>query len=186
MGTSKNCSRLPIADSPGVNVNESERERNGIIRRQFCGGRRLRAIFRGAHMIARCAIAIVTLLAAGSARAESLSPDAARRFVTGKLFAFNCFDGSRGAGRIYSDGSVNGTIQFRGAGPARAVWLPAGTLRVRGEVVCASLQGMPFEPCFHLEKTGERSFRGSLSGLAFAYCDFTRRMNVAEMSSRGQ
>jgi hypothetical protein len=39
---------LPIADSPGVNVNESERERNGIIRRQFCGGRQLRAIFRGA------------------------------------------------------------------------------------------------------------------------------------------
>src|SRR5205823_498095 len=39
---------LPIADSPGVNVNESGRERNGIIRRQFCGGRQLRAIFRGA------------------------------------------------------------------------------------------------------------------------------------------
>jgi hypothetical protein len=27
---------LPIADSLGVNVNESERERNGIIRGQFC------------------------------------------------------------------------------------------------------------------------------------------------------
>jgi hypothetical protein len=34
---------------------------------------------------------------------------------------------------------------------------------------------MPFEPCFHLEKTDDRSFRGSLSGLGFAYCDFTRR-----------
>src|SRR6266568_5986546 len=124
-------------------------------------------------MIARVAIVVVSLLAAVSARAEVLSPEAARRFVTGKLFAFNCFDGSRGAGRIYGDGSVIGTIQFRGAGAARTVSLPAGTLRVRGEAVCASLQGMPFEPCFHIEKTDDRSFRGSWMG--FAYCDFTRR-----------
>jgi hypothetical protein len=32
---------------------------------------------------------------------------------------------------------------------------------------------MPFEPCFHIEKTDDRSFRGSWMG--FAYCDFTRR-----------
>jgi len=133
-------------------------------------------------MIARVAIVVVSLLAAVSARAEVLSPEAARRFVNGKLFAFNCFDGSRGAGRIYGDGSVIGTIQFRGAGPVRAVWLPAGTLRARGEAVCASLQGMPFEPCFRVEKIDERSFRGSWMG--FAYCDFTRRMNVAGMSPR--
>jgi hypothetical protein len=133
-------------------------------------------------MIARVAIVVVSLLAAVSARAEVLSPEAARRFVAGKLFAFNCFDGSRGAGRIYGDGSVIGTIQFRGAGPVRAVWLPAGTLRDRGGAVCASLQGMPFEPCFRVEKIDERSFRGSWMG--FAYCDFTRRMNVAGMSPR--
>jgi hypothetical protein len=112
-------------------------------------------------MVTRLAMVVLILLAAGSACAESLTPDAARRFVTGKLFAFNCFDGSRGAGRIYGDGSVIGTIQFRGAGPARTVSLPAETLRVRGEAVCASLQGMAFEPCFYLEKTTERSFRGS-------------------------
>ena len=53
----------------------------------------------------------------------------------------------------------------------------AGTLRVKGEAVCASLRGMPFEPCFHIEKTDDRSFRGSWMG--FAYCDFTRRMSVA-------
>ena len=111
-----------------------------------------------------------------------MTADAARRFVTGKLFAFNCFDGSRGAGRIYGDGSVIGSIQFRGAGPMRAVWLPAGTLRVRGEAVCASLQGMPFEPCFNLERMNDRSFRGSVSGLGFAYCDFTRRVSVARMT----
>jgi hypothetical protein len=34
---------------------------------------------------------------------------------------------------------------------------------------------MPFEPCFNLDKTNEASFRGSVSGLGFAYCDFTRR-----------
>ena len=123
-------------------------------------------------MITRLAMVFLTVLAAGPACAESLTPDAARRFVAGKLFAFNCFDGSHGAGRIYADGSVIGTVQFRGAG-ARTVSLPAGTLRVRGEAVCASLQGMRFEPCFHIEKTDDRSFRGSWMG--FAYCDFTRR-----------
>jgi hypothetical protein len=39
---------MPIADSPGVNVNESDRERNGIIRWQFCGAWQGAAIFRGA------------------------------------------------------------------------------------------------------------------------------------------
>jgi len=131
-------------------------------------------------MIARFAIVVVTLLTAVTARAEVLSPEAARRFVAGKLFAFNCFDGSRGAGRIHGDGSVIGTIQFRGTGSVRAVWLPARTLRVRGEAVCASLQGMPFEPCFRLEKIDARSFRGSW--MSFAHCDFTRRMSVAGTS----
>jgi hypothetical protein len=91
------------------------------------------------HMIARCAIVIVMLLAFRPAVAESLNGDAARRFVVGKLFAFNCFDGSRGAGRIYGDGSVVGTIQFQGLGPVESVWLPSGTLKVKGEAVCASL-----------------------------------------------
>jgi hypothetical protein len=135
-------------------------------------------------MIARFAIAVVALLAAGAASAETMTADAARRFVAGKLFAFSCFDGSRGAGRIYADGSVIGTIQHRGAGPTKAVWLPAGTLRVKGESVCASLQGMPFEPCFNLERMDDRSFRGSVSGLGFLYCDFTRRMSVAGIGAR--
>jgi hypothetical protein len=42
---------LAIADSSGVNVNESERERSGIIRGQFCGVWRGGAIFRGAQML---------------------------------------------------------------------------------------------------------------------------------------
>src|SRR5260221_7759181 len=118
-------------------------------------------------MVTRLAMVVLIFLAAGPACAESLTPDAARRFVTGKLFAFNCFDGSRGAGRIYGDGSVIGTIQFRGAGPVRAVWLPAGTLRERGGGGGAPLQGMALRPGFWLGKVGERRFPGSVVGVFF-------------------
>lgn len=107
--------------------------------------------------------------------AGEMKADEARRFVVGKLFAFNCFEGTRGAGRINSDGSVSGTVQFGGAGPYRHVTLPAGTLQVKDEIVCASVRGMPFQPCFYLEKTDSVSFRGSVSGLSFAYCNFNRR-----------
>jgi hypothetical protein len=135
-------------------------------------------------MIARFAILVVSLLAAWPAFAQTMTADMARRFVTGKLFEFNCFDGSRGAGRIYGDGSVIGTIQFRGAGPVRSVWLPAGTLRVRGDSYCAALKGMAFEPCFELNRTSAQSFRGSLAGFGLAYCDFTRRVSVAGVGTR--
>ena len=40
-------------------------------------------------MFTRLAVVVLMLLAAGSAQAEVLSPEAARRFVAGKLFAFN-------------------------------------------------------------------------------------------------
>jgi hypothetical protein len=135
-------------------------------------------------MMVRLAMVVVAVLAASPARAQSLSADAARRFVTGKLFAFNCFDGSRGAGRIYGDGSVIASLQLQGSGPVRALWLPAGTLRIKGGAYCASLRGLAFEPCFNLMRIDDRSFRGSVSGLGFAYCDFTRRMAVASMSPR--
>src|SRR5438105_7348796 len=121
-------------------------------------------------MVSRFAILVLILLAAGSACAESLTPDAARHFVAGKLFAFNCFDGSRGAGRIYGDGSVVGTIQFQGVGSVEWVLLPSGTLKTKGEAVCASLNRLPIEPCFNLNRIDEQSFRGSISGLDFAYC----------------
>src|SRR5215472_14985126 len=134
-------------------------------------------------MFARFAIFVAGVLAAVPALAEPMNAEAARRFVAGKLFAFNCFDGSRGAGRIYGDGSVIGTIQFGGTGPVRAIWLPAGTLRVKGEAVCASIKGMPIDPCFNLTRIDDRSFRGAVAGLGFAYCDFTRRMSVAGISS---
>ncbi|HEY0300336.1 MAG TPA: hypothetical protein VGC36_03340, partial [Rhizomicrobium sp.] len=62
----------------------------------------------------------------------------------------------------------------------RRVRLPGNTLQVRGQAVCASIKGMPFEPCFNLEKKDERSFRGSVSGMGFAYCDF-RHQGASQM-----
>ncbi|MGE0565265.1 MAG: hypothetical protein AB7O50_12190 [Pseudolabrys sp.] len=119
----------------------------------------------------------------GSAFAQEMSAEEARAFVTGKLFSYNCFEGTRGAGRIHADGSVVGTVQFQGAGPVRNAFLPANTLRVKGGAVCASLRGMPVEPCFNLHRIDNNSFRGSISGLGFASCEFTRmysrRVNVA-------
>jgi hypothetical protein len=124
----------------------------------------------------RVTFAVAALAAAvGPSSAEQLNVDAARKFVVGNLFSFNCFEGTQGAGRIYSDGSVAGSVQFSGRGPIRYVVLPAGTIRVQNEAVCASVSGVPFQPCFIVDKTDPQSFRGSISGLSFAYCDFTRR-----------
>jgi hypothetical protein len=74
--------------------------------------------------------------------AESLDAGEARRFVAGKLFEFACFDGSHGAGRIHSDGSVVGTIQIRGSGPVYSAALPEGTVKDRGgERLCVAGRG---------------------------------------------
>jgi hypothetical protein len=103
---------------------------------------------------------------------QMMTADEARRFVAGKVFAFTCFDGTRGAGRILDDNGAAGAVQFSGAGPVRHLRLPGNTLQIRGQAVCASIRGIPFEPCFNLDKKDERSFRGSVSGMGFAYCDF--------------
>jgi hypothetical protein len=50
-------------------------------------------------MVARHAVAVVTLLSFSPALAENLDAEAARRFIVGKLFAFTCADGSRGVAR---------------------------------------------------------------------------------------
>ena len=116
----------------------------------------------------------VGLLAALPAVAGEMNADEARRFVIGKMFNYTCFEGTRGVGRVNPDGSVAGSVQFQGSGAVRYAHLPANTLQVRGESVCASLRGLLFQPCFNLERTSERSFRGSISGFGFAYCEFTR------------
>ena len=106
----------------------------------------------------------VGLLAALPAAAGEMNADEARRFVIGKMFSYTCFEGTRGQGRVNSDGSVAGSIQFQGAGPVRYAHLPANTLQVKGEAVCASLRGLLFQPCFNLERVSDTSFRGSVSG----------------------
>ena len=126
-------------------------------------------------MLTRWAVLLIGFVMAAPAAAEEMSLEQAHRFVIGKLFAVSCFDGTRAMGRIYSDGSVIGTIQFRATGPERSGWLPAGTLKVKGEAVCASLEGIALEPCFKFNRTSDHSFRGSVLGLDTAYCDFTRR-----------
>jgi hypothetical protein len=125
-------------------------------------------------------VRLVTVVAAVAivavpALAEPLDVASAHRFVVGKTFMYNCFDGTRGAGSIQRDLSVAGTVQIRGSGPVHFVHLPPGTLRVKGAAVCASVRGIPFEPCFNVDRTDPVSFRGSVSGMSFAYCDFTRR-----------
>ena len=132
-------------------------------------------------MLARLVLGAVT---AGAmvvpALAGMMNADEARRFVAGKVFAFTCFDGTRGAGRIMDDLGAAGSVQFSGSGPIRHVRLPGNTLQIRGQAVCASIKGLPFEPCFNLDKRDDRSFRGSVSGMGFAYCDF-RHQGASQM-----
>jgi hypothetical protein len=124
-------------------------------------------------MLARFVLGALTAATViAPALAGQMTADEARRFVAGKVFAFTCFDGTRGAGRILDDNGAAGAVQFSGAGPVRHLRLPGNTLQIRGQAVCASIRGIPFEPCFNLDKKDERSFRGSVSGMGFAYCDF--------------
>jgi hypothetical protein len=133
-------------------------------------------------MLARFVLGAVTASAviAPALAGQMMNADEARKFVAGKVFVFTCFDGTRGAGRVLDDGGATGAVQFSGSGPVRHMRLPGNTLQVRGQAVCASIKGIPFEPCFNLDKKDERNFRGSVSGMGFAYCDF-RHQGAAQM-----
>src|SRR4051812_30063335 len=139
-------------------------------------------------MVARFVLgAVLAASVAAPVMAGPMTADEARKFVAGKVFAFTCFDGTRGAGRVFDDGGAAGAVQFSGAGPSRSMGLPGNTLQVRGQSICASIKGLPFEPCFNLNKNDDRSFRGWGSGMGFAYCDFRHQggqMLVARAISR--
>ena len=137
-------------------------------------------------MLARSIITVAGIVAAMPAMAGELRPEEAKQFIAGKHFSYTCFEGSTGSGRINADGSVVGTIQVRGSGPAHFVTLPAGTIRVQPDSICASVRGMLFQPCFAVNQIDARSFRGSISGLGFAYCDFIRRNPRLEVSDLEQ
>ena len=124
------------------------------------------------------------IFATSLALAEDLNPEQARAFVVGKLFSYTCFEGTAGNGRIFADGSIVGTVKFRGQGETRFATLPAGTIRVEGTSMCAHLSGLPITPCFRVQKLSYHSFRGSISGLGFAYCDFYQRNPRTELLSK--
>jgi hypothetical protein len=137
----------------------------------------------GSVMFARSLLVVAALLAVVPAHAGEMRPEDAKRFVAGKYFSYTCFEGTRGMGRIQADGSVAGTIQMRGSGPVHMMSLPAGTVRIQPDSICASVRGMPFSPCFNVYQIDSKSFRGSINGLGFAYCDFVRhnpRVDLAE------
>ena len=136
-------------------------------------------------MLLRVAVVVsACVLSAAAVEAEELGPEQAKAFVVGKLFAYTCFDGTAGVGRIFADGSVIGTIRPGGRGEMRFANLPAGTIRIDGNSMCAHLSGLPIQPCFRVEKIDYRRFRGSISGLSFAYCDFAQHNARAEIISR--
>jgi hypothetical protein len=137
----------------------------------------------GCEMFVRVAAVMAALGVISPALSGELTPEEARHFVAGKLFSYTCFEGTTGAGRIHPDGSVVGTIQIRGTGPVRHVALPSGTIQVSSNSICASVRGMFFQPCFNVNQTSARSFRGSIAGLGFAYCDFVRRNPRLELAS---
>jgi hypothetical protein len=133
------------------------------------------------------AAAVVALAVALPAAAGELKPEEARHFVAGKLFSYTCFDGTTGMGRISADGSVIGTMRASSSAPSRYVMLPSGTIKVKADSICASVRGMPFEPCFNIYQIDHARFRGSISGLSFASCTFTRvtpRLQVARSAGR--
>ena len=126
-------------------------------------------------------LAAAAFTAPAAAGDTVLKPEEAKRFVAGKLFSYTCFDGTKGAGRIYADGAVVGSMQANN-GPMRYVTLPSGTIKLTSDSVCAALPRALIQPCFNVVQTSPHSFRGSLRGLGFAYCDFERRNARLELA----
>jgi hypothetical protein len=120
------------------------------------------------------AFALAVCVGSPAVSQEIMTASVAQKFVAGKQFSYVCFDGTEGTGKIFGDGSAVGTIRPMGRGEERYMRLPAGTLFVQQERVCASLRGLPFQPCFNLVKTSDSGFRGSISGMSFMYCEFER------------
>src|SRR5262245_66076365 len=90
------------------------------------------------------------------ATAAEMRPEEAKRFIAGKLFSYSCFDGTRGAGRIQADGSVAGTMQVN-SGRMRFIALPAGTIKLTSDSICATLPRALFQPCFSVVQTSPNS-----------------------------
>jgi hypothetical protein len=140
----------------------------------------------GKTMLVRIAAIAIGLVAVLPAKAGELKYDEAKRLIAGKVFSYQCFDGTTGAGRIRADGSVAGTIRMQGAGATRFVSFPAGTMHNRSGSICASVKGLFLAPCFRVEQVSEHVFRGSISGFSFAYCNFVGRGHRLEIARSGR
>ena len=124
----------------------------------------------------RGVIILVGVIFALPVLATEMQPLEAKRFIVGKSWSYRCFDGTKGSGRAFADGSISGTIQEGGAGPTRTELLPAGTIKVGADLICAPgrrLMGF-ITPCFTVRQRDAQSFRGSISWLPFLFCDFVR------------
>src|SRR5262249_53888756 len=138
---------------PGGSTRPNKREPLGSRPRPTLGGGH--APPGEIQMIPRVVILVAGFPATAPAMAQAMSNEALERFVIGKYFAFSCFEGSRGVGRIENDGSITGTLLVSGAGPTRPIQLPPGTLEVKDVAVCITLQSSKSEQCFNLNRTGE-------------------------------
>jgi hypothetical protein len=69
-------------------------------------------------------------------------------------------------------------------GKTRFFSLPSGTIRLTSDSICASLPRSIIQPCFNVVQTSTHSFRGSLRGLGFAYCDFERHNGRLDFARR--
>jgi hypothetical protein len=116
---------------------------------------------------------------------DVMNAEAAREFIAGHMFSYQCFDGTYGAGRVFADGSAIGSIRVTGRGSTHYMQLPTNTLYVYGSQICARLRSLPFEPCFNLVKTGPDTFRGSVSHMNFMYCNFNRGSGIQLARKRG-
>lgn len=123
-------------------------------------------------MFSRTALFGICLLATSPVAAEELGAQQSVSFVEEKLFAYTCFNGVAGEGRILGDGSVVGNFQPPDSGQKIFATLPPGTIRVEEGAVCARVAGLFFRPCFKVDRLDDKTFRGSIAGLDFAYCVF--------------
>jgi hypothetical protein len=121
-------------------------------------------------------IVLIAIMIALPVAANELRPLNAKRFIAGKWWSYRCFDGTTGIGRALADGSISGTILERGVGPKRVESLPAGTIKVETDSICAPgrrFMGI-FTPCFTVDQQDSKKFRGWLNWFRFLYCDFER------------
>lgn len=112
------------------------------------------------------------LLISSPSFGEELDPQQSMSFVAEKQFSYTCFNGFSGEGHILTDGSVAGNFVAPNDGRKFFAALPSGTIKVGEGAVCAHVTGLPFQPCFKVNRIDAKSFRGSIAGLDFAYCVF--------------